>query len=49
VINNRFSTRTYEKVGYWGLWYWDESEDGDVVREGNEILETGASANDNSW
>jgi len=49
VINNRFSTRTYPRVGTAGVWYWDPSEDGDVLRSGNEILETGVSANDNDW
>lgn len=47
VIDNHFSTRFSPTVGYYNIWYWDPSEDGDVVRSGNVIHETGAPANDN--
>ncbi len=45
VINNHFTTSVFPKVGYWGIWYFDPSEDGDVLRQGNVIHETGAAAN----
>jgi hypothetical protein len=47
VINNRFSTQVYPKVGYYNIWYWDPDQDGDVTRSGNVIHETNAPANDN--
>lgn len=47
VINNHMSTQIYPKVGFYNIWYWDPSEDGDVTRSGNVIHETGAAANDN--
>jgi hypothetical protein len=47
VADNHFSTQLHPKVGYYNIWYWDPSEDGDVVRSGNLIHETGAPANDN--
>jgi len=47
VINNHFSTQFFPKVGFFNIWYWDPSQDGDVTRCGNVIHETGADANDN--
>ena len=47
VLNNHLSTREFSKVGAYGIWYWDPSQDGDVLRQGNVIHETGAPANDN--
>ena len=47
VIDNHFSTQFSSTVGYYNIWYWDPSEDGDVTRSGNVIHETGADANDN--
>lgn len=47
IVENHFSTRTYPRVGYWNLWYWDRGQDGEIVREGNVIHETGAPADDN--
>ncbi len=47
VIDNHFSTRFFPTVGFYNIWYWDPSEDGDVVRSGNVIHETGAAANVN--
>lgn len=47
VIDNHLSTQFFPKVGFYNIWYWDPSEDGDVTRCGNVIHETGADANDN--
>jgi hypothetical protein len=47
VIDNHLTTRFFPKVGFYNIWYWDPSEDGDVTRSGNVIHETGADANDN--
>lgn len=47
VINNHFSTMFFPKVGYYFIWYYDPSEDNGVVRSGNVVHETGASANTN--
>jgi hypothetical protein len=47
VIDNHLSTRFFPKVGYYNIWYWDPSQDGDVTRSGNVIHETGADANTN--
>lgn len=47
VIENHLSTRFFPKVGFYNIWYWDPSEDGDVTRSGNVIHETGAPANAN--
>jgi hypothetical protein len=47
VINNHFTTQWFTKVGYYNIWYWDPTEDGDVTRCGNVIHETGADANEN--
>jgi hypothetical protein len=47
VIENHFTTRVFPKVGYWNIWYWEPSRDGDVTRSGNVIHETGAPANGN--
>lgn len=44
VVDNHFTTRFFPRVGYWGMWYWDPAEDGDVTRSGNVIDETGAPA-----
>ena len=47
VIDNHFSTQFSSSVGYYNIWYWAPSEDGDVTRSGNIVHETGAAANDN--
>lgn len=47
IVENHFSTRTYPHVGYWNIWYWDPGQDGEIVRQGNVIHETGAPADDN--
>ena len=47
VVNNHLSTRYYPRVGYYNIWYWEPEEDGDVLRSGNVIAETGAPANEN--
>lgn len=47
VAENHFSTQVYPEVGYWNIWYWNPGEDGDVLRSGNVIHETGAPADDN--
>jgi len=44
ALNNRFSTRDYPKVGLYGIWY-PVGVPSDLVRSGNAIYETGASAN----
>lgn len=41
VINNRFSTQVFPKVGAYGIWY--PGQQG-IERSGNTILETGAPA-----
>jgi hypothetical protein len=45
VTNNVFSTRFFPRVGAFGIWYLDPSQDGDVTRTGNVIQETGRAAN----
>jgi len=47
VTENHFSTQYYPHVGYYNIWYWDPDQDGDVVRSGNVIHETGEPADDN--
>jgi hypothetical protein len=41
------TTQLSPKVGFYNIWYWSPSEDGDVTRSGNVIHETGADAKDN--
>jgi hypothetical protein len=45
VVDNWFSTMTSRKVGVYGVWYPSQLP-GDLVRRGNRIFETGASADD---
>ena len=47
IVDNHLSTRYYPRVGYYNIWYWEPDEDGDVLRSGNVIAETGAPADEN--